>query len=863
MIDKLRKIVNECKIYYGREEVSHIAIMQCLEEFLSEFLGGLDEKKSAVVLHTGSTIYNCIVIFFSACLCGISDNISKDDLINTLVPGAKLLMGKDRVEFLGIEDIDFNGKNMSYFVYKKGNSEERRVPIEFAPDFVIYEGEAKTLGSKGIRIKKNFKKEFMNFIRGESSDEISTIINKSIILVMDKQEFSNIFENLVIEFNNNKMKFNEYATAAYYTETTVTYYSGNPSKAMPMFMVTSRGALARKILIENRKKILGIIAIGEKYWKHNTELSSIMKSTSIKFNIVCGRMKYENYMDWINVDSQYFICTKSVLEKYYKNRVIIAIDSKKIVDLYKEFDKYKYENIENIILNTKADSEYANFMRLFSNIRRELLDSDETNRYIMNVYSLIKLYTTAVFPLEKMYELIDNKTISAIRPLRRLEEIKLFNNEYYGKLRCMLDELYEELNKWHNELFKVNMKFDKLKELMFSSRVKSNVVVIAYSYYETILREICHVKLFEKIKFVTLKSALKYDNIDDPIIVTTQYYDEQGDFYSNVVSRSVTMLAYSFEYAYYIKPVYLNYVKYLNEFDKINWLKADNQVDHNMQDTIKNDVLDNIHGLNRIIGEIEISSLLSEMHQYHFGDGVAQMSKVSYIASLDTGEKCFFTANYKAYKVVEMENDNMDHEYKIDVVDAKEISVGDCVIFKKISESKDLVLQLLELIISNNLVQDEIKESNRLVNEWKNAIKDYLNEKQITYKDFAERLNKIGCQRTHMAVRSWVDEGIHVVGPVEREIFISIGKAMEDNTFLSKIDQYYHATTIIRNYRKNILGYVGDYIKHKKNTNMQNRKILDLIEQNMSRISNVVVIDLIQGIEEEIPSYLANKPINL
>ena len=67
-----------------------------------------NQKIMTLMLHSGSVVYNAIVIARAAIQCLIYENADVDELINSLTPGDIIILEGKRVQFLEIN----TGKNL-------------------------------------------------------------------------------------------------------------------------------------------------------------------------------------------------------------------------------------------------------------------------------------------------------------------------------------------------------------------------------------------------------------------------------------------------------------------------------------------------------------------------------------------------------------------------------------------------------------------------------------------------------------------------------------------------------------------------------------------------------------------------------
>ena len=160
---------------------------------------------------------------------------------------------------------------------------------------------------------------------------------------------------------------------------------------------------------------------------------------------------------------------------------------------------------------------------------------------------------------------------------------------------------------------------------------------------------------------------------------------------------------------------------------------------------------------------------------------------------------------------------------------------------------------------SRNIVDASEKAS-----YWKEVLREYKNNNNITYRELTRRLKKYGSTVQEMAVRQWLSEDSHIVGPRNEKTIQHIAELTKDPHLLANPLEYFEACRLVRRERKEILKLIGVAITEKmKGTIPRGNKILGEIYENVDKLSTTLEIDRVSVLEKPfvVPVRLANKPV--
>ena len=127
-VEVLRDLIKKCDIYFEDQLISGELLLRVFTDFLSEE-ADRQENKGSIILHTASPCFDAIAVAWSALAVIAGNGADVESIIRMLQPGERVLCGKERGEFIGIET-DENGKEWA--VIRQGKSSIRKIGKEKA-----------------------------------------------------------------------------------------------------------------------------------------------------------------------------------------------------------------------------------------------------------------------------------------------------------------------------------------------------------------------------------------------------------------------------------------------------------------------------------------------------------------------------------------------------------------------------------------------------------------------------------------------------------------------------------------------------------------------------------------------------------
>ena len=202
---------------------------------------------------------------------------------------------------------------------------------------------------------------------------------------------------------------------------------------------------------------------------------------------------------------------------------------------------------------------------------------------------------------------------------------------------------------------------------------------------------------------------------------------------------------------------------------------------------------------------------------------------------------------------------------KIVEKDPEEIVPGDNLVFmSRNTYTKNTVDTIYDQLLRNGRFNNKVVEASEKAEYWKEVLREYKDKNDLTYREIARRLRKCGSTIQEMAVRQWLADDSHIVGPRNEQTMEHIAAITEDPYISTDPSSYFEACRLVRRERREILRLIGIAITEKlKGTVPKNNEILTDIWKNIDKLSTELEVDRISKLNDPVtvPIVLVNKPI--
>ncbi len=847
----IKEIFQEIRIIYKGIELTKLSVLNEYASFLCEILDSDERHTAAIALHTGDEYYQAMAVTVASFACLFHNNTDIEELISNLTVGDMLIVDGQRVRYQGIKDGSQLGigfcKGIQYFALECNNS-KKWTPLSSAKrmNISLYQGGSETLGGQGIKRTFKERKAFLSaFIKTKAKAEISTEINNSIAIVLDRDIAEEIYQNITILHEERKFRFEDLVTAAYYSENEEYQIGANPTKEEPILKFYSKISVCREDIMEDRqKRIMGCLLGDETLWNGNSEIFDITDRKSLKFVLLLGKSHYVKYQEWFQKEGyRYYVAVpESVFSHIQEGKTI------RQVQFYEKLADFANRTIEteNIDVDTNTDIVFQIKSRLLR-IKKESIYKDEAEDFVITSFFLLNLCRSAFFPLlycGKAYKVMDlEEKLSVLEKLSSVEngsikEDVLFVAANIGK---MIERLYSQ-----------NPKGEYIKEQIIKRKV--DCLVSTKGYYGELFSlwlKDCKTTA-KKPNVITVSAFEKSEECFHNVIFTTAYYDFSFNPYASFGFSCAQILTYDYE-RYQAKSLSRcaeqgrRLIREKNELSYfVEEIKEEPGV---VSSDYEEDILFESE-MDKMAEELQLKSAYRYLSNTQTGvDTMINIAKIFTFASGNTG---FFTKHFKGYRI----NGTEVSEEKLE-----DLKVGDSIIFTKESENKDIVDLLLKQLLDNKLKNTHYPECYCLSVLWKDRLCDYKYSENLTYQELAARLKIAGCERHQATLMTWLDKDSHIVGPRAESDYVGIVKLLGLEVGATEICK---ACNEIRSLRTRILNLLGKAILKGMFSDKKD-ELWDIIADKADSLSQIEQITSIHELEEgsQVPMYMINKPCEI
>lgn len=843
-----KDILNHIEICYNNINLTKITALKNYAEFLCDAIDSKSRHTSAIGLHTGSVYYQAMSVAVSAIGCLFYHNTDNADLIKSLNIGDMLIIDGERVRFKGIKDgiefgIGFNAGD-KYFIIECDNKKTRWLPLSEASklNIALYRGEAEKLGGRGVRSTLKTRKEFLHtFFNGKLEFELSTEVNQSIALIMNRNLVEKLYRGIYFLFYGKKFLLSEIVTATYYSLEDSYQIGNNPTKEEPVLKFFSNVSACRNTIIDDKQnRIIGCLIGDENLWVSNNEIYDLVDRKSLKFVLMLGKTNYIKFRNWYESDihSFYAIVPEIARDTLNKDELLLMVK-----DLNDEIVSFSHRSISSYYVNCGIDPDtISEIKKRLLQIKKECTEDNEKDRFLMESYFLLNLCRSAFFPLSYFDQANErNWTLS--------EKLKLLSNyeaSLIGESKENAKFICENISKIVLELYHSNPKGEIIKTKLCDGEF--NCIVATKSYFEKMFLlwlNDCNLKV--KPKIITLSTFEKKENSLTDVVFTTPYYNQVFNPYASFDFKSAEVLCYEYEKSRaeklmqdaesgrrllreknattYVIAEQPKYIKFSDRIEDIEYEAEMNKMSHKLA--------------------------LTKVNEFMPSQGVNK-TKIEKILTFDSGCVGYFTKFYKGYvlredKVVETELDNLN--------------IGDYMVFTKQSENRDIVDLLLNQLLGSKYKDTAYPEYYSASTRWKKELRQYKLINNLTYSQLSNRLRCYACVKHPVTIRVWLDESSYVVGPRELSDYEAIVQLLKMDSLPEEIK---NSCDKIRELRTKILDTLGKAIIHGMFAETKDL-LSDFVCERVGNLSQIEQITGIMSSEmvDAVPIYMANKPINM
>jgi len=867
-LNTIDTVLNKCDIYYGDALISKENLLKQYAMFLNELITTSDHNVS-FALHTGSLCFD-IVSFVLFAIGGLTYNLnSNDDILASLMVGDMVMYSNERHRWLDTTERD----GTLYIILEqdgKGRNGKltRFLPYENNKHLIrpYYGASAKTDG-RGIRRRKTHREEFLSLICGIPESEVPVEVNTSVVIVTERAEFADVCKKLRIVYGPGKeIGILDIAPACYYTSSgTAIQFGTNLTKAEAVLKVTNRIGTARELeLDKSGNTSVGLLISGlTSLIDGGTELADLLRRKSLQFVHItaplCADLS-ENILD-LTDDASVFACTKDFL---ISNAGTISSQNPLTYELYCQISNVVDNKVLSISIAGGMNWEdYKQIRTWLSILKQSSWQNDRKEEFILSAYALLNLLTTAPFSMDFLNDTIASGVVhSAVQaPFARIENLRSMADTA-GLVSELCHQIVDELELQYYETKVECPKAMYLQRYIAEHKGKKIAVVIPKAYYADIIR--CMIWFDElpepKPVLVSVNRFCVTDRYDY-ILAVGDFSSKKFNAFQCYSAREIDVLLYDCEaktFRHKRQKADLLSQRLNRRINKqIDYQYEESRTDvesvTEIETTIAEFAAFDLYVEN--IGAFDIKQFVSNAIDI---GGRSILSEVRYVGVFTTGEQILFSKYYSP--IVFDSNAGTVVETSVE-----KLSSGDLLVFTKRDDyTKNIVDYIYDQLMSLHRLNNQISDATEKAFYWKEALREYKEKHNYTFQTITQKLKEQGSSLSVMAVRQWLTEDGHIVGPRKEESFYHIAQVTQDPYLLADPSAYFRACQVVRHERGEILKLIAKAINDKLSGHMPvSGSVLEVVYDNVENLSEILEIDSISCLDETInvPINIVNRPI--
>lgn len=873
--DSMKKLIEKCDLYFE----GHIISKELLVKSYADFLAGNFEKKHnvAIALHTGSICFDIITVLFTAFSNIMYNQDNAEDFVLSLETGDMVLYKKTRCKFEGI--ITMSGEKFRRAVLYSETKRHGR--IEGNRDYVKeewwykispYNGDSQNLDARGIRTDSKKRNEFLASVLEMTADEIPAFIEKSSVIVMNRDRSERVVDNLEIGYDDKRIKITEIMPVSYCSENEEYPYGGNPGRIEPAIKITNSISTARSIVTgswpgnENwNNDVIGVSVIGfGAIARAKSEVTEMMKRRKLKYVFLSYNISAEDgetLLDEVE-DAAVFACTTEYL---LNSSYPVVIPNPYTEELDKQVEAVV--NHETTALPVKTfDCDWDMYRKVqmaLAHLRHS--GYKEAEDFVPLAHSVMNLMITSVFPFQLMEELVESGVLEVESPLHRIERITDMVTVFSGEMQDAAKTILGFLEDGFLKLLTHSPKEHVLFQLLSEHRNQKVAIIVPKAYYASILYHLNILDYFDEASQLCISTANKFDYSQqyDAVISIGAFWGKNFDPFRCRASSKIYVIVSAVEENIfkYRKRVAAAAERKFNIFAKVP-VEDDDDIEETYSDGATEEAVSEIINANSDVTEY-INRIFEtrSLELLNSGSGTHySTTEISHIATCADGESIFFTKKYKAFVF-----NSAKEEVTEESVDR--LSPGDTVIFKtNNSDTKDIVTTLLDKYIDEyRTTSEDIQDAYLKARYWKEVLRQYRKDNDISFKELSKRLGQHGAKKHEVTIQSWLAEDSYIVGPQDNETYIAVAELTQDADMLADPVSFCRACDKIRSIRVGILKLIARTIISKYSGKLSAEDdMAKVVAENIASISTLVQIETITQVsDKKAPINMVNRPVTI
>lgn len=861
--------LEKCDILYGDHLISKETVLRHYWKFISDVVSS--NKRVSFSFHTGSVCFEAIAVISTALGCLAFNDVSNDDVLASLEIGEIVLYKGQRYRWKGIEEemmvLEQDGKGRNGVTIF-------RTPYQRNKQYVKpYNGTSTVTDGRGIRKKNSDREELLAELLGIPVSDVPSVIEISSIIVAKKQRLFDICKNLKVRYKNQKIiPLFDILPAAYFTGTGSQISVGhNPSKAEPVIRLTEQVSIARDMILDRNSTVVCMLVMDSTPLIDNSsELDDLIGRSKPKYIHVSVALRSDAEE---RVLEQYpgnpmFACTKRLLSHF---NCTTEVNNLLTLELCRQLEHIKNSHLTVSSFENAWDIDtYRKLQANLYSIRHALLPEDLKENFVISAHTLMRLFSTIVFPLDVMEKAIANGQINStvMSPDERIQQ--LWNwAENAGQYQNLFLDVIDVLEKQYLFCKTKTPKSEWLLNYLKTHTREKIVIVVPKAYYcDIILTYYTDIGLnqyeVEDHLICVTNKRFRPDNSYDTIISLCWIPSRSFDPLQNYFAKRVHVLLYSYE-----QKMFSCRQRKIEKLEKRlsgEYVREDTSTI--IDDTENQTFADEIQKDDQMLTSyFDLEKFIDRMNTMHLqrlitnspAPGNTPLTEIRFIGQFVGGEHIFFSKQYVAV-VYDPERNSVKEK------DVKELCTGDILVFTHRDDyTRNIVDIIFDRLLETGKLNSDIVAAKSKSMYWKTLLKTFKEVHRLKHRDIAKKLGELGMQIKASSVRQWMADEGHVVGPQQEEMLEAIAKLTEDQRLLEDTHGYFEACRTVRRERRQILKMISSAINDKLAGNIPTPgSDLEVVYQNVDRLAETMELESISEVEESysLQIGLANRPIS-
>ncbi|SFH28777.1 hypothetical protein SAMN05660649_04581 [Desulfotomaculum arcticum] len=657
-------------------------------------------------------------------------------------------------------------------------------------------------------------------------------------------------------------------TTSYFTDGEEYPYAGNPGKNDPVLKITGKISTARELILDKSgNKAVGLLVLGsESIAKGRSELPDLLNRKSLQYIYLSANIDSENAEEILSEceDASIFACTKEFL---LSNALPPKKMNRHTVALNKQVTNIVNKKIESVVIPGDCSwEEYRAVKESLHLLKKYDWSGEEKDLFIINAYSLLNLFTTAVFPIKMIEEMTNGGMLDGrvASPRQRIDELWKLADKLPTSFTNRAIDIIGLLERLYTKNESECRKYSELKKRLSAGVDGQIAVIVPKAYYEDVLAA-DGILRSEKVTVVT---ANRFDNsIDyDEIIVVGEISGKRFDTFRCRAASVITVLLYDFELR-----LFRHREKEADRFEQ-DLNKKTGLISEDVQP------LDVCPGKSNVESDndaeiLKFKTMTSDLDCYiekivafDIGNLVGQVPTTGTAATADVvavgtftnGERILFSKYYKAFVFDKSKG-------TVTETDVEELESGDMLVFTRRDDfTRNMVDNVFDNLLSSGLLNESVKEAAFKSAYWKLALREYMDKHGCSYREISRRLSALGCKRHEVTIRTWLSDDYRIIGPLDEEAFVQIAELTADPDMKRDPKSFYEACRITRHERKKILSLIGRAIIDKLRGHLSERDgLLEAVYDNIDKLAVMLELETVAELNEPVAVSvnMINKPL--